>query len=434
MPLTALARPSTNKVPRSSLARWAIHVVHSPSWIVGIALLVRILYNVIRGCYRFPWHYWNGMEMAVLGRWMALGEGFKLGIDYPPSAWTAPLYPCVAALAFRVLGDLSHAAVFALLVFNSIFAALTCWTIYRIAQRVFNETTALWSAWIWALLPSSIYFSTHWIWETATSAFLLSLLLLITLKMEGDNRLLAWCGYGFLWGMLALTNTAAVSWLPFSGCWLAFRLHRQKRVYLLPVVAASVVFWATLTPWMVRNYVVFGTPLLRGDFGAELRAGNNPMAQGWWVSDYTYNNPVLLKQYKQMGEPAYVSTQGRLAREWIAQHPRRFLTVCFYRFLYFWGGLPHQGRDQVENYLFTLASLLSFAGLALAIRRRLHGIFLFASLLLFYPMTYYITFPTPRYRHAIEPEMLLLSVFLMASAWTAITAKLRPACKSDSLL
>ena len=75
---------------------------------VGVALLGRVLYIVIRGCYRLPWHYWNGMEMVVMGRWMALGEGFKLGIDYPPSAWTAPCYPLVKALVFRFLGDLIY--------------------------------------------------------------------------------------------------------------------------------------------------------------------------------------------------------------------------------------------------------------------------------------------------------------------------------------
>ena len=48
----------------------------------------------------------------------------------------------------------------------------------------------------------------------------------------------------------------------------------------------------------------------------------------------------------------------------------------------------------------------------MAIKRRIHGVFLFATILLSYPLAYYITVPEPRYRHPIEPEMLMLTVYL----------------------
>ena len=38
-------------------------------------------------------------------------------------------------------------------------------------------------------------------------------------------------------------------------------------------------------PWLVRDYSVFGEPVfVRDDLGDELRVGNNPQAEGWWVS------------------------------------------------------------------------------------------------------------------------------------------------------
>ena len=192
-----------------------------------------------------------------------------------------PLYPWLISLAFRAFGVFSHAAAFAMLVFNSVFSALTSWTIYRIARRVFNETVAVWSGWVWALLPYSIYWSVTWIWETSLSAFLLSLLFMLTLEMEGDDRLSSWFGYGLLWGIAALTNTSVIAWLPFSGCWLAYQLHRRGKRFVVPVVLGAVVFWATLTPWLVRNYSVFGKPIfVRGDLGVELRVGNNPAGRG----------------------------------------------------------------------------------------------------------------------------------------------------------
>ena len=126
-----------------------------------------------------------------------------------------------------------------------------------------------------------------WIWETSLSAFLLSLLFMLTLEMEGDERPSSWLGYGLLWGVAALTNPAALSFLPFAGCWLVYQLHRRGKRFLVPVVLSAVVFWMTIMPWLVRNYEVFGRSVfLRDNFGNELRIGNNPLAEGMYVLAY----------------------------------------------------------------------------------------------------------------------------------------------------
>ena len=68
--------------------------------------------------------------------------------------------------------------------------------------------------------------------------------------------------------------------------------------------------------------------------------------------------------------------------------------------------------EQARTSLFLATSLLAFGGLVLAIRNRVHGMFLFASLLIFYPLVYYVSFPHPRYRHPIDPMLLMLAVYL----------------------
>jgi 4-amino-4-deoxy-L-arabinose transferase-like glycosyltransferase len=391
---------------------------------VMVALAVRVLYILFAPTYLFHTQHWFIFEMANLGYSVATGHGFGSPFrgDTGPSAWTPPLYPWVIALAFRAFGIYSHGAAFALLLFNSIFSALTSWTIYRIARRVFNEAVGVWSGWVWALLPYSIYWAVTWIWETSLSAFLLSLLLMLTLQMEGDSRISSWFGYGLLWGLSALTNTSALAWLPFAGCWLAYQLHVRGKRFVVPAVVSALVFWAVLAPWLVRNYSVFHRfVFVRGDLGVELRVGNNPQAEGWWVPEYhPGNNRILRLQYEQMGEAAFDAQQARLAKEWMAQHPRDFLVLSFRRFIYFWAGIPREGLEQVKNLLFLASSLLALTGLVLAIKRRVHGVFLFATLLLAYPLVYYITFPTPRYRHAIDPELVILAVFALWSLFVRL--------------
>ena len=396
-----------------------LKIIHSPVWMVLVGLVVRVLYIVIAHSYHFNAAHWHVFEMANLAYSMATGHGFSspFGGDTGPSAFTAPLYPWVIWLAFRAFGIFSYASAFAILMFNSVFAALTSWTIYRIARRVFNETVAVWSGWIWALLPYSIYYSAYWVWETCLSAFLLSLLFMLTLEMEGNDRLSSWFGYGLLWGIVGLTNPSMISWLPFSGCWLAYHLHRRGKRFVVPVVFSALVFWVTLMPWLVRDYSVLHKPIfIRDGLGVNLRAGNNPQAEGWWITSYyPSGNDFLYSLYGQMGEAAFDSEQADQAKDWIAQHPKMFLVLTFRRFIFFWAGIPKTGLEQAKNLVLLALSVLSIGGLLLAAKRRLHGVLLFATLLVSYPLIYYITFPQPRYRHAIEPELVILAVFLISS-------------------
>ncbi len=124
-----------------------------------------------------------------------------------------------------------------------------------------------------------------------------------------------------------------------------------------------------------------------------------------------------------MGEPAFAAEQGRLAREWIEQHPARFLLLTFRRFIFFWDGMPRvsdvAGLIAAKNLLFLATSVLAIWGLLLAWKRRIHGVFLFAALLIFYPLVYYVCFPELRYRHPIDPELLILGVYLVSESRSA---------------
>ena len=389
--------------------------------LVGFAL--RVLYIAVAHSYKFRTTDANfsfGWEIGRIAYSLANGHGFSspFGGDTGPSAWTAPVYPWIVSLAFRAFGTYSHAASFALLTFNSLCSALTAWAIYRTARKVFDENVAVWSGWIWALLPYIMYWSVRWIWETSLTALLLSLAFMLTVEMEGDDRIASWIGYGVLWGVIGLTNPSTLSFLPFAGCWLAYQLYRRGKRFVLPALVAAVLFWMTMLPWLVRDYEVFHKLVfVRDNVGVELRCGNNPLAEGIWVGMYhPSQNPILYRQYQEMGEAAYSAEQSRLAKRWIAENPKQFAVVTVRRFVFYWNGLPRlskiQALEQFKNSLFLASSLLAIAGLVLAIKNRVRGVFLFASLLIFYPLVYYVSFPHPRYRHPIDPELVILGVYL----------------------
>ena len=133
---------------------------------------------------------------------------------------------------------------------------------------------------------------------------------------------------------------------------------------MVPVIVSAVVFWVTISPWLVRNYVVFHKfILIRGDFGSELRAGNNPKAHGEWEREYrAANNRELFDEFARIGEVADNDKQTELAKEWIRENPARFVALTGRRFVYFWIGPPNSDV-RVLRPLIVFVSLFSIGGL-----------------------------------------------------------------------
>ena len=131
MPLNPQPAPESNTFRSAPISRWH-HIARSPGWMVLIGFTLRVLYIAIAHSYRFRTTDANfsfGWEIGRIAYSLANGHGFSspFGGDTGPSAWTAPVYPWIVSLAFRAFGTYSHAASFALLTFNSLCSALTCW-------------------------------------------------------------------------------------------------------------------------------------------------------------------------------------------------------------------------------------------------------------------------------------------------------------------
>jgi 4-amino-4-deoxy-L-arabinose transferase-like glycosyltransferase len=393
---------------------------------VLIALAVRLGYMVVAHTYRLKTASDNfsfGFEMGRIGRSLALGQGFSNPFDgvTGPTAWEPPIYPFVIAGVFKLFGIYTWTSAFVLLSINSIFSALTCIPIFLIAKRCFEERVAVWSSWSWALLPPVIFWSTRYVWETSLAALLLAMIFWLALVLGEKDGLTPWFWFGLLWGIAALVNTSLLSFLPASGAWPWYRRAKRGQRSLAGVLLASAIFAACLTPWLFRDYHVFGQFIfIRSNFGAELRLGNGPGANGTWM-DYLHptKNVRQPQLYQQMGELGYVAERKRQAIAYIREDYARFAGLCFKRFIYFWAGLPRAGTSALTpfaNSLYLASSVLAIWGLARALRKHRPGAWLFFWLMLFYPLAYYIVFVLARYRNPIEPELLILIMYVIFEA------------------
>ena len=422
-----VTNPSAAIASWERFRRWWVEARTSPLWIAFLAFVLRVIWIVAAHTYRFKTlddNFSFGWEMGRIGRSLAQGQGFSNPFNQAtgPTAWEPPLYPFLIGVVFKLFGIYTHASALVLLCINSLFSALTCVPIFLIARRCFSDKVAIWTAWIWAVLPSVMFWCTRWVWETSLAALLLALIFWLTLDLEEREGLTPWLQFGLVWGIAALTNTSLLAFLPAAGLWAWYRRWKRGKRSLAGVVLASLLFIACIAPWTARNYRIFGRLMfLRSNFGAELRIGNSPGADGTW-QEYLHptQNIYQMRLYRQLGETAYIDQRKREALAFIREDYGRFIGLCVKRFVYYWAGAPRASETPVlvlvKNSAFLASSVLAFWGLGRALRKRRPGAWLFFWLILCYPAIYYAVFPHPRYRHPIEPELGILIVYVISEA------------------
>lgn len=369
-------------------------------------------------------HFAFGWEMGRVARSIAQGQGFSspYGGSTGPTAWEPPLYPYLMAGVFKIFGIYTYPSAWVLLTINSVFAAITTFPIFLVARRTFGDRVAKWSAYGWALNPYIWYWSIHWIWDTTFTPLILSLIVLVALEMQKWRGLQGWSIFALLFGIGALANPSMLAFLPFCGLWIWRRRFINGLPSLAGVVFSSILFFLVLSPWIVRNYEVFGRfVFLRDDFGLQFRLGNSKGADGMLMAYLQPNlNQLEWEKFQRMGELAYAENCKRIAFEWVRENPARFAVISGKRFFYYWNGVPKPSDSQMpwdfRNSLFLAWSVLSVWGVVRAVRQKIPGAWLFAGLLLTYPTTYYFVFPHARYRHPIEPELVILAAFLLTQA------------------
>jgi 4-amino-4-deoxy-L-arabinose transferase-like glycosyltransferase len=368
-------------------------------------------------------------EVGNIARSIALGKGFSspLPVDTGATAWLTPVYPYLLAILFKIFGIYSRGSELGILYLNSAFSALTCWPIYHIARRTFGVSIGMFSARIWAFLPTAVFAPITWVWDTSLSALLFALIFWATLALTESSRARDWIAYGALWAFTVLTNPSLAVLLPFFLGWAAVRLRESAAPWLRLAMLSLLMFFVGIGPWTARNYLVFGRLIpFRSNLGLELYLGNNPYSGGRWTNMmHPHDNRDEREKFRSMGEIAYVDEKQALAKQFIKDHPELFARYTFQRVQETWTGgwaplvnlMPYVDWEKQALfylYLSRLFSLLAFVGLLMATRSRVPGAALMSSALLVYPMIYYVTHTMLRYRHPIDPIMAVLAAYALA--------------------
>ena len=360
-------------------------------------------------------HAW---EQGNVARALVAGHGFGSAFaSTQPSAIMPPVYPLIVAGFFLLFGVHTAQSIFAIHAFDCLINSLACIPVFLLARRSFGERAAWWAAWGWALFPYGIYFSAAWAWSTHLLLLCLCWLLYLAQDLERSPRLKLWAGFGLLAGFAGLTEPSILMVVPFLLAQAAWRLARAGQRWLLPGTVASLAITAVLSPWLIRDAMVFHRFIpMRDSMGLELWMGNNGDNLRWTSDDlHPLHDTQELAAYNA-GELAYMDHKAAQAKAYIHDHPGWYAWMCMRRAVYLWTGywswdqryLAMEPAD-LENVPFaTCLTLLGVLGLFLAWREKPFEVIRYAGVLFLFPVMYYFTHPEPYDMRAIDPLLAIL--------------------------
>jgi len=435
-------------------AKWALGAI------LVLAALLRLVYLVsMQGNpdYHLPTadaaykHYW---AMAIL-----TGDPTPPpGMPDPELATSPyvrpPAYPFFMALVYLLTGN----SLTAIRVIQMALGVISCWLLFRLGRRIFNEGISLFAAFLMATYWFFIFFEG----ELNSPAIIVFLSLAILNHMldwaDAPNRKsLAWAGLCF--GLLALDRPETLLFLPVLLGWAFFaapavlpKPQRLMQLALLPLIVAL-----CIAPVTLRNYLRSGEPVLICTIGGlNFYAGNNPDATGYFPNlDYAkmfgvaqglshHNFPQLLQGLERKTGQDNL-TQSDLqsyfvseALRFIRENPGQALALAFKKAAYFWG--PHEiSSDKVfelekENtplfgFLPPFAFFMPLAVLGvvlLALGRAVpqfrlgvrpgatRALTLIAAFVLVIFLNHILFFVVARFRIPVIPFVLLFAAFALA--------------------
>jgi len=359
---------------------------------------------------------------------LAAGHGFSSPYwqETGPTAWLTPVYPALVAAIFRIFGIHTPHSFFAIVFLNILFSTATCVPLFYIGKRVGGLGVASGAAWLWAIFPNAIMIPYEWVWDTSLAALLMATILWATLELADTQSVPAWCGYGLLWGFALMTNPSLGSLLPLLLGWAAYRAWKTGQSRTSRPLLACAIAVLCCVPWTVRNYFAFHRFIpLRSNLPFELWLGNNEQFdEQSQVAPPANPELAEIRNYIHMGETAFMQNKWQKAVGFMRTHPQLEITLFGRRFVATWTGVeqPIESVRDTDSPLVrvviitnTLAALGALCGILALLRSRNIYAFPLATVPIVYPLIYYVTHTSLRYRHPIDPVLLLLVAIAIAA-------------------
>ncbi|MCU0725957.1 MAG: glycosyltransferase family 39 protein [Planctomycetes bacterium] len=394
-----------------------------PFLLFALALVARLGVAGARGIDRPPAEDGRGY-FEIAGN-LAAGRGFVLDRTFPRGDGDVhlslrsprpPLWP--AALAgVRLLGGGPAAG----RVLAAACGALSVLALWLFARRLLPRGPAAAVALAFAVWPAHLFACS----DLYSEPLFMLLTLLALLALQGGGGLPA----GALLGLAVLARPAGLALLaPLALFVLLAPVFAGRRGRALAALLVAAV--AVPLPWLARNAVIHGRPLLTTNGGVTFFGGNNarsldgPYPGGWLrPQDVLREAPPEYGQFGFAGLTEEESDREFFARglSFVRDEPGRWGRLLLFKALRFFdpdqhSRKPDRGLKRLAGWLsFGPVLLLAVAGALLTLRARWRDLLLVHGLVAAQLATALAFYGDARMRLPAEPAFLILAG--VASGW-----------------
>jgi 4-amino-4-deoxy-L-arabinose transferase-like glycosyltransferase len=380
-----------------------------------------------------------------------------------PSAYFPPAYAYLLSIVDKITGGpaLGANTVHLARIMQALLGTVTVALIGLIALELFGAGTALLALTIAAIYPVFIELSSVLVAENLLTVLELAAVY-TALRARHANTPARWVvGTGVLVGLAALTHTnAALIVIPLAFAMSGIPLRRRptqlpgRAAKLAAPAIMLVVALLTMTPWLVRDAVVFHhfVPIstedgitLAGTYNATSAASDPPYR--WHYFSSVTSLKGLQRDAHSMTELQLDQKLEHRALAYVGDHPLAPVSVAFYNTLRLlelegsraWDlssssigidlGLAHVG---VFSFWLLLAVVL--AGLATRpVRRALSRAprWLWGVPFVMWLTVVLVNAETPRFREPLDPFLILLAAVALATACKSLSGSVAGPLTSD---
>jgi hypothetical protein len=330
-----------------------------------------------------------------------------------PTAARSPVPVLVFAGALSVLGANWY---YPLLLFAWSLSGVVAVAAYWIAARASGrEWLGVWTGVVFAFYLSEMFvMTTYSMASEPLFAALLSVYLVLIIRTVDRRSVAIAAAAGAVLGLATLTRPT-VLWLPVVSLgWILFHL-RGRGIVMSVAFAAAVA--APQIPWVVRNYLVFGEPIVTTTLGGFVLYRHNGMIEeGKYHVGYPH--PEFAQKVRRLtnatGRPLASFTESELhallyaeGQRIIRTYPWRYVKLTALRTVWIWYN-ENSGRGlyAVQNFLIYLFAL---GGLFYALRSREPVYFLLLAHIAYFVAVHSAINVQYRFICPIMPYMILLA-------------------------
>lgn len=233
-----------------------------------IAFAARLVYRLAQGEAAFLAHGYTFYRDLADSYLSGQGLCFDGGVD---CAVRVPVYPVLVSFFLR--WDALYPG---LPMAQAAISASSCLIAYGIGRTLFGPRKGLLAACLTAVNPYAIVHSTA-IQETSLFNLLIALAIYLLLQSRepgrgGGTSLAA----GLMLALASLTTVRLIAFVPLAVLWAALPLGRDRPWRLRQAALVSIPIVLLVSPWVGRNWMVIGAPVLTTEAGLSLWVANNP--------------------------------------------------------------------------------------------------------------------------------------------------------------